>query len=129
MAADLDARRVGLSYEGGTATAAFGLWKYLFGSGNAVWTCPTNFPVDIRGRRRFPKGTKQRKNTAGGRTVYLQLDEGGIYTVRYTGALVDFLKNVVCKAGSKIVDAWSERGTTLFPDEYAPTGTLNLMEG
>jgi len=118
MAADLRARRVGLSYEGGTATTALGNWEYIFGSQEAVWTCPTDFPVDSRGRRRFPKGTKRRANAAGGKLVYLKLDNGMIISVRYTGAVLDFLKNVVCKAGTKIVDAWTRRGTSLFPDEY-----------
>lgn len=116
--ADLKARRVNLSYEGGTATTALGNWEYLFGGNIASWSCPTEFPVDSRGRRRLGKGSNQKKRAAGGRIAYAKVDNGQIITIRYSGAFVDFVKNVVCRAGSKIIDVWTQRGTEVGPDEF-----------
>lgn len=114
MASDPKARRMTLSYQGGTVTGALGLLEYLFGETEPVWgggstaTTPT-------GQRRYKYGTRQRSNAAAGKQIFIDCGIDGVYSVRVTGDVVDFVEKVVQAAGSKIKQIWTRRGSVYGP--------------
>lgn len=119
MAADPKAKFMHFSYKGGTAATARGNWEYLFPGTGSVWTCPTDFETDSLGRRKIGKSVRRKRNSRGGRIAYVRNVDGDVATFRYTGAFIDFVKNVICKAGTKVVEVWTQRGSSLGPDELA----------
>jgi len=118
MAEDPKARRYTVAYEGGTATATLGLLQYLFGVQEPAWSTD-NASTTPSGKKRYKYGTKRRNAAAAGKEVFLDLGEAGVFSVRVTGDVVDFIDEVVSRASGKVLQAWTRRGT-----EYGPQVSL-----
>lgn len=114
MAGDPLARRYAVAYEGGTAYATLGLLQYLFGTQNPVWRDVSGETPS--GRKRYKYGTRRRNLSAAGTEVFLDLGPDGVFMVRVTGDIIDFISEVVAAAGDKVKMAYTRRGTI-----YAPT--------
>lgn len=115
MAKDPKARRMTVAYSKGTVTASLGLLGYLFGDSQPSWG-EGSIGTTARGRRRYKYGSKQKSNAAAGKEVFLDLGEDGVYCVRVTGDVIDFVDRVASKAGTKVKRMYTRRGTI-----YAPT--------
>ena len=111
---DPNAQLVTLSYTKGTVTGTLGLLSYLFGTKLGDWVDNAIPPASPGGRRRRRYGTRQRSNARAGKPIFLRLKDGGVFTVRVTGADLDFLPRLAA-AGDKVVNAWTPRGTIYGP--------------
>jgi hypothetical protein len=111
---DPDARIGIVAFSTGTAQATIGLLKFLFGVENPSWSANSAATTE-RGRRRYRYGTRQKSNAAAGKQVILDLTDGGSYSVRVTGPIVDFISEVVSKSGDRVVRAYTRRGTVYAP--------------
>lgn len=114
MARDPKARRITLSYSGGTVTAALGLIQYIFGTTNPTWGGGTTATTPS-GRRRYKYGTRQKANAAAGKQVFVDLGEQGVYSVRVTGDVVDFVEKAVAASSNRIKMIWTKRGSVYGP--------------
>lgn len=115
MAADPKARLMTVTYPKGSMTATVGLVEYLLGVQNLRWSA-ASLPALPGGRRRRKYGTKQRATAIGGREIKLKVAAGGTWTVRVTGADIDFLDYILTRAdGSKVLQAYTARGTLYGP--------------
>lgn len=109
-----------VSYQGGTLTATRGLIEYIFGEFEPSWQATGADGVPLPGFPRRKKfGTKQRRNAAAGKAITLELDTGEAFSVRVTGADIDFIDKILTATGSKVLRAWTPRGTVYGP-QYAP---------
>ena len=115
MAKDPKAKRYTISYEGGTVNGTLGLFQYLFGADGPKWGAGS-IGETTAGRRRYKYGTRQKANAAAGKVVFLDLGEKGVFSVRVTGDVVDFVEKVVAKSPTKIKMIYTKRGQI-----YAPT--------
>lgn len=122
MARDPNAQIVTLSYPKGTVTGTLGLMTYLFGTKLGSWVDNTIPPDAPGGRRKRRYGTRQRTNARAGRMIFLKLTSGKVFSVRVTGADMDFLPYLQ-KAADKVSNAWTQRGTIYGPKPE--DGTLN----
>jgi len=121
MAADPKARLMTVTYPKGSMTATVGLVEFLLGAQNLRWS-ESSLPALPGGRRRRKYGTKQRATAIGGRELKLKLSDGGTWTVRVTGADIDFLDYVLARAGTgKVLSAYTARGTIYGPQFPAVT--------
>jgi hypothetical protein len=103
MASDPGREQRTYTFSGGWIRGAKGLLDYLFGS------VPTEWGTVRTGRR--PYGSRQRSNAAAGQVMFLELDNGEVYTVRTSATQTKFLNEIISRAPSKIQQVWSERGT------------------
>jgi hypothetical protein len=111
---DPDAKIGIVAFSTGTAQATIGLLKFLFGVESPSWNASSGVPTE-RGRRRYRYGTRQRSNAAAGKQVILELADGGAYSVRVTGPIVDFISEVVSRSEDRVVRAYTRRGTVYAP--------------
>lgn len=115
MAGDPKARLVTVSYQGGTMTASLGLLEYLLGPLKLSWKAPGG-GTSASGARKRKYGAKQRARALGGKVMNLKLLGGKTWQVRYTGADIDFVDNILTKVGEGLVlQAYTERGTMYGP--------------
>lgn len=126
MATDPKARKLMISYEKGTATMTVGLFEYLFDQElKLVWAKPWDFTDAITGRKRMKYGRRQRSLAAGGREMFLRLDNGEVYSCRISGEDNDFIDYVLQKAiPGRIIGAWTKRGTKYGPQFPAAIATF-----
>lgn len=110
MAMDPGRRKIILGFSGGYIYGAKGLLEYLFGDLTVSWR-----PVRDAGPRKRPYGSRQRSNAAAGELIFLRLNNGQVYSVRTTATHRDFLDELVSHARSKVIAAWSQRGTIYGP--------------
>ena len=115
MASDPKARITTVSYEGGTVSGAIGLLEWLFQVSKPSWGAGS-IGTTQTGRKRYKYGSRQRSNAAAGQEVFLDLGENGVYTVRVTGNVVDFMNAILPKTGERVKRAYTRRGSV-----YAPT--------
>lgn len=115
MAKDPKAVNITVAYEGGTMSAPLGLFNYLFGAQQPQWGAGSVGQTQL-GRKRYKYGSRKRDSAASGEQVFLHLGEVGIYSVRVTGDIVEFMDKILPKTGDKVKKAWTRRGS-----EYAPT--------
>ena len=108
-----------ISYSGGTVAAAQGLLEFLFGDLAPAWGVGGIGQTQL-GRKRYKYGTRQKTNAAAGQSVFLDCGDMGVYSVRVTGNIVDFIDKVIQYTGSKVKRAYTRRGTI-----YGPTSQLN----
>lgn len=94
-------------FSGGFIRGAKGLLDYLFGDLDLQWQT-----TGQSGNRRRPFGSRQRSNSAAGQPMKIRLDTGEVYTVRTTSTQKTFIAEVIRAAGPKVVEVWSERGTS-----------------
>jgi hypothetical protein len=109
---DPKARKVTISYSGGTARGPLGLIEYLFGEQTLEW------PTQVvgggpGGRRRFAYGTRKKTAAAAGEQAFLDLETGETVSLRYTGAFIDFVQYVVRATGNAVVQVYTRRGTEI----------------
>ena len=114
MAIDPKAESVTLSYEGGTATAPLGTLEALFGTLTFQWLAPIGDPGPT-GRRRLKYGRRQRSRAKAGKPVSVRLANGDVWTVRITGADMDFLDKLITQSGANVAQVWTPRGTLYGP--------------
>lgn len=110
MARDPLARRYTISYPKGTMHASLGLLNYLFGPQALDWP-PGGVEQGPSGRRRFKYGGRQKAAAAAGEEVFLDLGAVGVFSVRVSGAMVDFLQYILPATENKILAIWTKRGT------------------
>jgi hypothetical protein len=115
MVKDPKARTMTLSYTGGTVSAAQGLLEYLFGEQAAPTWGGGSIGTTQLGRKRYKYGTRQKTNAAAGQSVFLDCGDDGVYSVRVTGNIVDFIDKVVAKTGETVKRAYTRRGTIYGP--------------
>jgi hypothetical protein len=115
MAKDPKARVTTVSYEGGTVSAALGLLQWLFGAEDPKWGASSIGTTQL-GRRRYKYGSRKRDSAAAGKQVFLDLGEDGIYSVRVTGDIVDFIDKMLPKTDNRVKQVWTRRGS-----KYGPT--------
>jgi hypothetical protein len=118
MVKDPKARTMVVSYTGGTVAAAQGLLEFLFGDLNPSWGGGSIGTTQL-GRKRYKYGTRQKTNAAAGQSVFLDCGDEGIYSVRVTGNVVDFIDKVVSKTGDKVKRAFTRRGSVYGPTTEA----------
>ena len=114
MASNPKARIGTVHLSKGTASATIGLLEYLFGA-DFEWRDPRQGASTPGGRRRRAYGTRLRTGARGGRVMFLRLVDGDVFTIRYTGAAMDLVGELLIKAKGKIEQAWTERGTLYGP--------------
>lgn len=114
MAIDPNATSITLSYEGGTATAPLGVLEALFGTLQFQWLAPIGEPGPS-GRRRLKYGRRQRSRAKAGKPVSVRLNSGDVWTVRVTGADIDFLDKLLTQSGANVAAVWTPRGTIYAP--------------
>lgn len=114
MAADPKARKVQISYPGGSAEMTQGLADYLFGNVTFSWLAPDGGPSPT-GRRRLKYGTRRRVRAAGGRELILDLGAEGKFIVRVSGDDIDFIDYVLARTGDKVKRVFTRRGTKYGP--------------
>lgn len=117
MAIDPKARYATVSYAGGTASAPVGVLEAIFGDLNFVWQKISD-GVGPAGVRRRKYGLRQRTNARAGKPVQVMLADGSVWTVRVTGADIDFVDEFLSQAGGNVLKAWTPRGTIYGP-QYA----------
>lgn len=113
-----------ISYPRGTVTAPRGLLEYVFGplDDALVWTLPGTAADPVTGRRRRRYGTRQRSSARAGEAMKVVLDNGQTYTMRVTGAHLDFIDQILGRMlPGKVVGLFSERGT-----DYSPQARNNV---
>ena len=116
MAIDPKARNVTLSYEGGTITGSLGLIQYVFGEQTLSWDITGLPPSAPGGNSRRKYGSRQRSAAAGGKVMFLRLNTGDAWTVRYTGTAIKFIDAVLSKSiRGRVIQAWTTRGTLYGP--------------
>lgn len=121
MATDPKAKLVRLSYEKGSITLTRGLAEYLFGEVDLQWQTSEGGGTDAAGRRKKKYGTNQKSLARAGKPMSIRIDDGSVWTVRVSGADIDFLDKALAKAGTKIEEAWTPRGTIYsrqFPESF-----------
>ena len=96
-------------------SGAIGLLEWLFGAGQPTWGAGSVGTTQT-GKKRYKYGSRQRNNAAAGKEVFLDCGVNGVYTVRVTGNVVDFIEKILPKTGTKIKRAYTRRGSI-----YAPT--------
>lgn len=94
--------------------AAQGLLEYLFGDLQPTWGAGAVGQTQT-GRRRYKYGSRKRDNAAAGQSVFLDLGEEGVYSVRVTGPIVDFVDLVAPRVGEKLKRIYTRRGTIYGP--------------
>ena len=114
MASDPKARTMVVSYTGGTVAAAQGLLEYLFGAQEPSWGAGSIGTTQL-GRKRYKYGSRQRSNAAAGDQVFLDCGEEGVYSVRVTGDIVDFIDKMLPNTGTKVKRAYTRRGSIYGP--------------
>lgn len=121
MAVDPKARKVTLSYEGGTATAPLGLFQSIFGNFQPRWTPTVSGINGITGRKRFKYGRRQRALASGGRELFVVTDQGEEWTVRVTGEDNAFIDQILARAdNNKVLNVYTKRGTIYGPQYFPP---------
>lgn len=114
MATDPKARTMVVSYEGGTVAAAQGLLEWLFGAQQPQWGAGSVGTTQL-GRKRYKYGSRQRSNAAAGEQVFLDCGDEGVYSVRVTGDIVDFIAKMLTKTGDRVKRAYTRRGSIYGP--------------
>jgi hypothetical protein len=123
MATDPKARRITVGYPGGTMSATIGLVEYLLGAQKLVWSKPTA-GTTADGKRKRKYGSKQRALALGGRPMSIVLDNGETYTVRVTGADLDFIEFVLARVEeNKVLNIYTPRGTIYGP-QFPEAGAI-----
>jgi hypothetical protein len=115
MASDPKARITTVSFEGGTVSGAIGLLEWLFDLEKPTWGAGSVGTTQT-GRKRYKYGSRQRNNAAAGQEVFLDLGEEGVYSVRVTGNVVDFIAAILPKTEDRVKRVYTRRGSI-----YAPT--------
>lgn len=115
MAIDPKARKVTVSYTGGTVTLTQGLFLYLFPGEKLEWKDPTPPGGGGLGRRKRIYGSRKRSAAMGGRILTLRLKDETDWQVRVAGADLDFISNFVMRAGDKVSTVYTRRGTVYAP--------------
>ena len=116
MAIDPKARTITASYPGGTVTGTLGLIEYLFGPQQTEWIQISGEPPVPGTRRKRKYGTRQKSAAAGGEPMHLRIADGSVWTVRVTGADIDFIDQVLAKTNpGTVLNAWTDRGTLYGP--------------
>jgi CO dehydrogenase/acetyl-CoA synthase delta subunit len=114
MATDPKARTMVVSYEGGSVAAAQGLLEFLFGAQQPEWGAGSIGTTQL-GRKRYKYGSRQRSNAAGGEQVFLDCGEEGVFSVRVTGDVVDFIEKMLPGTGTRVKRAYTRRGSIYGP--------------
>lgn len=116
MAVDPKARNVSAAYPGGTVTGTLGLIEYVFGPQKSEWEAISGEDPRPGITRRRKYGTRQRSQAAAGHAIHLRLSDGSVWTVRVTGADIDFIDQILTKAKpGTVLNAWTDRGTLYGP--------------
>jgi hypothetical protein len=116
MALDPGNRETSIAYEGGTVKLTVGLAEYMFPGLKPAWGAGS-IATTASGRKRYKYGTRRRDNNAAGKEVFLDFGDDGVWSVRVTGNVVDFIEQILPKVGNdKLRQAWTKRGQV-----YAPT--------
>jgi hypothetical protein len=124
MATNPKARKVTIGYKGGTMTATRGLLEYILGPVVFGWQNMSAPPSGPTRRRRRKYGTKQRALASAGRDMYLKVDTGDVFTVRVTGADLDFIDEILVKTDpGKVQSVWTALGTIYGPQFPILVGT------
>lgn len=111
MAKDPAAELAYLSYKGGTMAATRGLITALFGT-TLQWEDPRAESPTPGGRRRRLYGSKQRTAARSGKIVYIKLsDNRGTFSCRITGAMLDFLGELISQTGLAVEEVYTARGS------------------
>ena len=114
MAEDPKGRTMVVSFTGGTVSAAQGLLEWLFGLEQPQWGAGSVGETAL-GRKRYRYGSRQRSNAAAGEQVMLDCGDQGVYSVRVTGNIVDFIAAMLPKTGDRVKRAYTRRGTVYGP--------------
>lgn len=114
MAKDPKARTMVVSYEGGSVSGSLGLLSWLFGEQQPQWGAGSIGTTQL-GRRRYKYGSRRRDAAASGKQVFLDCGEEGIFSVRVTGDVVDFIDKLLPKTGDKVKQIWTRRGSKSGP--------------
>ena len=118
MAKDPGAELGYLSFKGGTMAAPKALITALFGT-SLSWEDPRAAAPAPGGRRRRLYGSKQRTSARSGKIVFLKLsDNRGTFSVRVTGAMLDFVGELITQTGSAVEDVYTARGS-LYTRQFA----------
>lgn len=114
MPADPKGRTMVVSYEGGTVSAAQGLLEWLFGLEQPQWGAGS-VGETATGRKRYRYGSRQRSAAAAGEQVLLDCGEEGVYSVRVTGNIVDFIAAMLPRTDDRVKRAYTRRGSVYGP--------------
>jgi len=114
---DPKAKYATVSYPGGTASAPIGTLEAIFGNLDFSWQAATD-GLTPTGKRKRKYGSRQRTPARAGKPMSVKFGDGSVFTVRVTGADIDFIDNVLSQSGANVVEAWTPRGTIYGP-QYA----------
>lgn len=115
MAKDPKGRTMVVSYEGGAVSGPQGLLSWLFGNQQPQWGAGSIGTTQL-GRRRYKYGSRKRDSAASGKQVFLDCGDQGVYGVRVTGDVVDFIEKILPRTGNKVQQIYTRRGS-----KYGPT--------
>lgn len=115
MATDPKGRTMTVSYEKGSVSGAQGLLAWLFGSSQPSWGAGSIGTTQL-GKRRYKYGSRKRDAAAAGKQVFLDCGDEGVYSVRVTGDVVDFIEKMLPKTGNRVKQVYTRRGS-----KYGPT--------
>lgn len=115
---DPKARYATVSYPGGTASAPVGTLEAMFGTLDFQWQASTD-GLTPTGKRKRKYGTRQRTSARAGKPMSVRFQDGSVFTVRVTGADLDFIDYVLSQAGGRVIQAWTPRGTVYGPQYQA----------